>query len=214
MFLSKIALFITLEFIVFLILGNAAFVLLFLSQKKKTAALKSSVGSVSLPIAASAEQPVEAKASYQVQIEESLKQLSDSLPDLIPCSDPHTFATASDQEQAKIIRYLVLDYEKQIIDNIEAENELAAPLIASVKQLFTDASAETKDEIDGLLGETEGNINADMEQLSNQNKMHQELISKFALESRDMLSCIHTLESENQDLRKLIEAKAAIPAET
>lgn len=206
MFLSKVALLIAFEAIVFLIIGNAAFVLLFLSQKKKTAALESGA---SQPNAASTKQPLEEKTSYQMQIEESLRQLSDSLPDLMPCSDPHAFAIASDQEQAKIIRYLVLDHEKQIIDNIEAENELAAPLVAAVNQLFPDTPGETPtDKANEAADKSESDINAEIEQLNNQNKMHQELISKFALESRDMLSCINTLENENLDLRKLIELKA------
>lgn len=206
MFLSKIVLLIALEAAIFLIVGNVAFVLLFLSQKKKNTALKGIAGSVNQPIVASVQQPADEKASYQVQIEESLKQLSDSLPGLMPCSDPHAFATASDQEQAKIIRYLVLDYEKQIIDNIEAEDGLAAPFVASVNQLFPDAPAETSS--DEAEDKSESSINAEIEQLSNQNKMNQGVIDQFARESREMLSCINTLESENQDLRKLIEVKA------
>lgn len=209
MFVSKIALFIALEAVIFLIIGSTAFALLFFSQKKKNAALQSIASSVNQPITAPAQQPVQKKVSYQTQIEESLNQLSNSLPGLMPCSDPHTFASASDQEQAKMIRYLVLDYEKQIIDNIEVEDELAAPFVASVNQLFPNApTGAAIDEVDETADKSESNANAEIEQLSKQNKMNQGVIDQFARESREMLNCINTLESENQDLRKLIEVKA------
>lgn len=188
-----------------MIVGNVAFVALFLSQKKKNVELTALVNEETLLSPADDEQPLNQKASYQAQIEDSLQQLSQALPELMPCSDPQAFANASDQEQAKIIRYMVLDYEKQIIDNIEMEDELAAPFVESINQLFPGISPEDSAGADSA--ESSVDIDTEIEKLNQQNKMNQEVIDQFARESREMLNCISTLENENKDLRKLINVK-------
>ncbi|MBV1915572.1 MAG: hypothetical protein KUG72_09315 [Pseudomonadales bacterium] len=140
---------------------------------------------------------------YESQLDASLQQLTEALPDMMPCSDPEAFAAATDQEQAKIIRYLVLEYEKKIIGNTEPEAELAAPFVSSIDLLFSSSSNE-------LIADSEqpsSEPNAEIEQLSNQNRMNQEVIDQFARESREMLNCISTLESENKDLRTLLDEK-------
>ena len=219
MFLSKLILLIALELVIVLIVGLIAVLLLFLAQKKKNnALLQAETATTKTP---NDESP-EKKGSYHDQLEESLKQISEALPGLAPCSDPQAFAEASDQDQAKIIRFLVLDYEKHVIENIEIESELAGPFVSSIDHLFSGADAqagsseetatpqegqENEDEQQEQVETTQTDLNVELEQLSKQNRMHQEVIDQFARESREMLNCISTLENENQDLRTLLEAK-------
>ena len=213
MFLSKLTLLIVLEAIVFLVVVVVAALLLFGSQKKKNGVLNAALNKeLSKPPVAPPVAPLiseqDRSLRYESQLDASMKQLSDALPDMMPCSDPEAFAAATDQEQAKIIRYLVLGYEKKIIEHIESEVELAAPFVSSIDLLFSssDDEASSGTEADGEQS-TDGS-NAEIEQLSNQNRMNQEVIDQFARESREMLNCISTLESENKDLRKLVEVKS------
>ena len=215
MVISKILLLVILETVVFLIAGNVVFFLLFASTKKKNALLSAAANTAAAePPATNSTPESDEKPQYQSHIEESLQQLSEALPTLTPCSDPDAFAAATDEDQAKIIRYLVLDYEKQIIENIAAEEEMAAPFVASIDKLFSAPSEAgksdetTSEQQNGEQSEqVEVDHNAEIEQLSNQNRMNQEVIDQFARESREMLNCISTLENENKDLRDSLNVK-------
>ncbi|MBV1959091.1 MAG: hypothetical protein KUG53_00025 [Pseudomonadales bacterium] len=199
------------ESIIFLVVGAIALLLLFISQKKKNIVLSVALSDERANTEAeSVALPLTSEQGYGAQLDASLKQLSDALPDMTPCSDPQQFAAATELEQAKIIRYLVLDYEKAIIENVEPEEELAAPFVSSIDILFSNKKdkQEAGSTANGDTAEVEAEPNAEIEQLSNQNRMNQEVIEQFARESREMLSCISTLESENKDLRKLIDVKS------
>ncbi|MBV1889082.1 MAG: hypothetical protein KUG67_02430 [Proteobacteria bacterium] len=211
MLLSKLVLLLILESIIFLVVAAIALLLLFLSQKKKNIVLSVALSDERASAEAEPVAPsLTTEQGYGAQLDASLKQLSDALPEMMPCSDPQQFAVATEQEQAKIVRYLVLDYEKTIIENIEHEEALAAPFVSSIDILFSNKKdkQESESAASGDTTETEAEPNAEIEQLNNQNRMNQEVIDQFARESREMLNCINTLESENKDLRKLLDVKS------
>jgi len=209
MLLSKFVLLLILESIIFLVVAAIALLLLFISQKKKNIVLNVALNDERANTKTeSVAPPLTPEQGYRAQLDASLRQLSDTLPDMMPCSDPQQFAVATEQEQAKIIRYLVLDYEKTILENIEPEEELAAPFVSSIDILFSNRKDKQESESAASGDTAEAEPNAEIEQLSNQNRMNQEVIDQFARESREMLSCISTLESENKDLRKLIDVNS------
>ena len=213
MLVSKFILLLIIETIVFLMVGVVFLFLMFLAQKKKHAALLgAAVNQVarSEPIVDESSESAETSSAegYILQLDGSLKKLAEDNPGLMPCSDPQVFADASEQEQATMIRYLVLDYEKKIIEGDESEDDLAAPFVASIDVLFKNEGAESEDPTTDSTDNAEDEPNAEIDQLSNQNRMNQEVIDQFARESREMLNCISTLESENKDLRKLLDVKS------